>query len=301
MNSYQKMKWLLPVLTFTALISAQGQSLTIPFSLTQSSPALTFALDGNGVLMSNGTENGTSVLTSGEEGAGTRFLWYPGKGAIRAGGVTGTDWDDSQIGAYSTAFGLDTIAANEGTVAIGYDDAAYAGWSAGVAIGGNCLGNDGVALGNYAVTNWSSVAIGGYVNATGSGATVLGWNSTATGGGSIAMGINDYATGNEATAIGNNAQAYGDESCSLGETLHADSYCSLAVGVCNVGGGNATTWVATDPLFEVGNGGNPGGGAGNLSIYANSDAFVVYKNGSATFQGPVTVAAGGDIPMFTGY
>jgi hypothetical protein len=32
-----------------------------------------------------------------------------------------------------------------------------------------------------------------------------------------------------------------------------------------------------------------------------SDALVVYKNGNATLSGTLTVAPGGDIPMFTGY
>jgi hypothetical protein len=49
-----------------------------------------FELDTDGVLISSGTENGNAVLTSGEQGAGTRLLWYPGKGAFRAGGVDGT-------------------------------------------------------------------------------------------------------------------------------------------------------------------------------------------------------------------
>ena len=57
-----------------------------------------------------------------------------------------------------------------------------------------------------------------------------------------------------------------------------------------MGGGDPINWVASDPLFEVGNG----------TYQARSDALVVYKNGNAAFQGVVTVAPGGDIPMYTG-
>ena len=79
----------------------------------------------------------------------------------------------------------------------------------------------------------------------------------------------------------------------MGNSTEAFSYESVVMGQFNVGGGSYTIgWLATDPIFEIGNG---------TSSSALSDALVVYKNGSATFQGPVSVAAGGDIPMFTGY
>ena len=68
---------------------------------------------------------------------------------------------------------------------------------------------------------------------------------------------------------------------------------SFVIGTSNVGGGNSNKWIGTDPLFEIGN-----GGQGNNPW--RSDALVVYKNGNATFQGTVNVAPGGDIPMFSG-
>ena len=40
-------------------------------------------------------------------GAGLRFMWYSGRGAIRAGVVSGNQWDKDSIGWYSAAFGLD--------------------------------------------------------------------------------------------------------------------------------------------------------------------------------------------------
>jgi hypothetical protein len=69
--------------------------------------------------------------------------------------------------------------------------------------------------------------------------------------------------------------------------------------------------VLTDPLFEVGNGGDPYGD-GNPSTSEPSDAFVVYKNGNAAVQGNlssggtftapsvVLTTQSGDIPMYTG-
>jgi hypothetical protein len=106
------------------------------------------------------------------------------------------------------------------------------------------------------------------------------------------MGISSTASGSEATAIGTNVTASGTYATATGDATTANTYDSFVMGTYNVGGGNATTWVATDPLFEIGNG---------TSSSAKLDAVVVYKNGSMTVQGPITAAAGGDIPMFTGY
>ena len=62
----------------------------------------------NGVLLVEGTIGGTPV-----SGAGTRLMWVPAKGAFRAGAVTGTAWDDANIGTNSTvAGGLDNTASN---------------------------------------------------------------------------------------------------------------------------------------------------------------------------------------------
>ncbi len=55
-----------------------------------------------GAALFDGTTGATPV-----SGAGTRFMWIPAKGALRAGVVTGTDWDDANIGVQSFAFGVD--------------------------------------------------------------------------------------------------------------------------------------------------------------------------------------------------
>lgn len=39
------------------------------------------------------------------EGAGVRFMWYPGKAALRASQADGTEWDDANVGTGSVAFG----------------------------------------------------------------------------------------------------------------------------------------------------------------------------------------------------
>ena len=101
--------------------------------------------------------------------------------------------------------------------------------------------------------------------------------------------------GQYSVAFGHSAIASGQSATAIGCQTTAPSLAELTLGRYNTGaitsGGN-TTWIATDPLLEIGNGTSPA---------ATSDALIVYKNGNATLQGILTVAPGGDIPMFTGY
>ncbi|HET6764183.1 MAG TPA: tail fiber domain-containing protein [Longimicrobiaceae bacterium] len=94
-------------------------------------------------------------------GAGERAMWYPYKASFRAGGVDGTQWDDSNTGFYSFATGNNTTASGYYSIATG---------------GGT------KAQGNY------SVAMGQITNADGSGAIALGTRSTADADYSVAIG-----------------------------------------------------------------------------------------------------------------
>ena len=94
-------------------------------------------------------------------GAGERVMWYPYKASFRAGGVDGTQWDDSNNGFYSFATGNNTKASGYYSIATG---------------GGS------MAQGNY------SVAMGQLTNADGSGAVALGTRSTADADYSVAIG-----------------------------------------------------------------------------------------------------------------
>jgi len=70
----------------------------------------------NGVLFTGTYGSGNFVPPSG---AGTRMMWYPEKAAFRAGSVWESQWDDANIGAYSTATGLNTIAKAFSSTAMG--------------------------------------------------------------------------------------------------------------------------------------------------------------------------------------
>jgi hypothetical protein len=77
---------------------------------------------------------GPSVLPSVADplpvsGAGSRLIWYPEKGAFRAGFVNNKQWDSDSIGKYSIAAGVNCKATGFGAVAMGYA-AVAAGYAA---------------------------------------------------------------------------------------------------------------------------------------------------------------------------
>lgn len=87
------------------------------------------------------------------EGTGTRLVWYPGKGAFRAGRVNGTQWNDANVGMYSVALGFNSRAIGDNTFAVGPGSTASQGSA--VAIGENNTSNSyaSVTLGYHAHSN----------------------------------------------------------------------------------------------------------------------------------------------------
>lgn len=113
-----------------------------------------------------------------------------------------------------------------------------------------------------------SLAMGSLTNASGTRSTAMGGWTLASGENSTAMGDGGTASGHTSTAMGVNTIASANFSTAMGISTIAASYSSTAIGRSNIGGGSPTTWVGTEPLFEVGNG------------EANrSNAFTILKNG----------------------
>ncbi|MCD4697998.1 MAG: tail fiber domain-containing protein [Bacteroidales bacterium] len=176
-----------------------------------SSPEFKLSLDNDGGIIAIGEYNtGTTLTTAGQ---GTRLIWYPRKAAFRAGYVQNDEWDDVNIGNYSTAMGL----------------------------GNTASGNASTAMGNGAI---------------------------ASGDLSTAMG-NSTASGNYSTAMGQVTTASGDYSTAMGQRTRAIARSSTAIGSYNYGIGDPVNWIATDPIFEIGN--------GQFGIPSN--ALTVLKNG----------------------
>jgi hypothetical protein len=111
-----------------------------------------FRFDNAGGLLSvGGTEEFEGTIPV--EGSGTRFMWYPGRRAIRAGYVDGTQWDDANIGLYSSAFGYNARASGDYGFASGQNVVAANSWSTAFGHYSTASGAVSVALGYYANTN----------------------------------------------------------------------------------------------------------------------------------------------------
>ena len=137
------------------------------------------------------TGSGQGVLFTGEyqatpgnpaaSGAGTRFMWYPDKAAIRCGYVAGTYWNKDSIGTYSAAFGYNTKA----------------------------KGSKSFAFGDYtSATGTVSIAMGMYDIASGSNSLALGTNNLSNGSNSVVIGTNLEAPSAYEIVLGRNNLDY---------------------------------------------------------------------------------------------
>jgi hypothetical protein len=98
----------------------------------------------------DGDGSGTGIPA---EGSGTRMMWYPRKGAFRAGGINGTQWDAANIGDYSVAIGQDVRASASNAVAFGLRSTAAQQSSFAVGEDNTASGAASVAMGYHAHTN----------------------------------------------------------------------------------------------------------------------------------------------------
>ena len=174
--------------------------------------------------------NGRRVLFGIDTlGNGDKLMFLPDLHAFRVGtvatGAASTYWNRDSIGLYSFASGLNTRAQGFGATAMGRDTEA---------------------------TNSYAFASGFFSNADGQYSTAMGFNTDAFALGSTALGYSTDAEANYSFAAGYFAEAQAIYSVALGNAVRAQSYASMAVGRYNVGGGNANSWVSSDPIFEIG-------------------------------------------------
>jgi hypothetical protein len=153
-----------------------------------------------GVLFTGTYGSGTIPV----EGAGTRMMWYPTKAAFRSGSVSGAQWNDIEIGAYSFASGYNTIASDISSTAIGADLQA-------TGEGSIVMGSNSTATGNY------SISAGYLANSNGYYSRSLGYNTSANAAYSTAIGRNTTASGQAATAMGNYVSALHGGSFIIGD------------------------------------------------------------------------------------
>lgn len=210
-------------------------------------PSSMFHTAGGNLLATGTYGSGNDIEVSG---AGTRLFFNPKKAAFRAGYVSGTDWNNSNIGNYSAAFGGNTKASGSYSFSTGFGSLASNTYAV-------ALGNSTTASGE------ASLAIGYYTNASATNAIALGYYANATG---------DYSS-----AIGSdlNARSYGEVVLGLKNTSYTPN--------------STTDWNSNDRLFTIANG-NPSANtasdaltilkSGNTGIGTSSPNSTLSLNGS---------------------
>jgi hypothetical protein len=165
-----------------------------------------FRVDNAGSVLAIGGDDATIPAT----GAGTRMMFHAFKGAFRVGQVTGSQWDDSNIGQHSFAAGRNTIAKAQNSAAFGSDVTADA---------------------------QESFAAGDTVTASGKASIALGTDATASHKGTFVFG--DQSSGTTLTSSANNqflVRAAG------GTTIYSNG--ALTAGVTLASGGGSWSSVS---------------------------------------------------------
>jgi trimeric autotransporter adhesin len=195
-------RWLLlagctALLSVTQAPAADAQS-DILLRLRSGSPAGDrVRIDSAGGFVAMGTL-GIGIIPA--SGCGYRMMWYPFRGAFRAGttddGGACNYWDDANIGFYSWAGGNLTRAS------------AFASFAFGDQV--TVTGVDAAAFGaSSTVSGTVGFSAGASNTCSGFSCVTLGYTNSATGQGSVAIGYRSYATANYSVAIGHRAGTSG--------------------------------------------------------------------------------------------
>lgn len=244
------------------------------------------------------TDPGTTgqVLTS--QGAGAAPVWTSSSSSLQGaydGGaiVTGTVAVDMTLAnglAVKGTYGSGAIPAVDGGTRLMW----YPGKAALRA--GQVVDEGGGEQARWNDTNVGdyTVAMGYNPQATGTNAIAMGKRARALGFSSITIGDGATSNGAHGVALGLGNNANGDNTFVTGLYNGANTYMGIAMGRFNVANnGSATTWVDTDPLFELGMGTGFGARAnaitvlknGNMGLGPSNPAEKLHVNGNIRFTG----------------
>jgi trimeric autotransporter adhesin len=189
---------LLAVLAAAAVPAPAAAQSDILLRLRSGSPAGDrFRVDSAGGVVALG---GLGIGIIPATGCGERMMWYPYRGAFRAGTTDDNGacnyWDDANIGFYSWAGGNLSMATLFASFAFG-DQVQVTAVDA-VGFGASTI-----------VSGTAGFAAGALNRCLGSYCTALGYTNTASGLGSVAIGYRVTADANYAVALGHRASANG--------------------------------------------------------------------------------------------
>jgi hypothetical protein len=193
-------------------------------------------------------------------GQGDRLMWTSFYGALRAGGVDGTQWDSGNIGFYSAALGYNTIAAGNYSFVAGYGAEARGTYSFATGYATVATSNGSAALGYQSLVGPSSIA----AFAFGRSCRVKGYYS-------VAGGYLSKAQGTSAVALGERCVANADYAFALGRYASA----AAKTGSFTLGDGSST-----DTLRATANNQFSARYAGGYRLYSNATRTVGVQIGA---------------------
>jgi len=237
------------------------------------------------------TGNGGSVPLSG---AGTRLMWASNKQAFRAGQVTGTEWDNANVGTRSFSLGYNTIASGQSAFSFGTAATALGNYSFSYGLNTNASGVHSFAFGN------NTIATQPYSVAFGFNCSSIGWYNFAGGNGTSAAGSNSFAYGFQCSsssgiAMGTNAISGGSGAVSLGSNTTASLSGDVAIGgFATASGGNSSAYhigsnATHNSSFVIGS-------TNSLAIWGFTSEFIggytLFTNGASTVGATLAPGSG---------
>ncbi len=250
----------------------------------------------------------TPLADASTEGAGTKIMFDASKGAIRAGTVTGSQWNDTSRGIASVAFGRNTTAsAIYSTISGGEANVAndqYTSVSGGY--GNTASGRYSTVSGgqrNTATEKVSTVS-GGYQNTSSDYYSTVsgGYHNTASDNSStVSGGYQNTASGDRTTVSGgykNTASGYastvsgGDKNTASGNYSWAGGRSAMDGGLANCfvfGGVNIPTTAVAADTFVIGTKGPAGANTGNIPIHIPHAVLATAAGLSSTKYLPIRI------------
>lgn len=132
-------------------------------------------------------------------------------------------------------------------------------------------------LGTIDEENWDEDSLGYYSFAVGNGNKATNSFASSMGWGNTSSGLSSFSSGALTKALGTG-------SSSFGLSTEASSFYSFVLGRNNIGGGDATSWVDTDPLFEIGIGSDVSNKDNAMTVLKNGDIGVGSSSPTAKFH-----------------
>ncbi|MBE0675075.1 MAG: tail fiber domain-containing protein [Bacteroidales bacterium] len=215
-------------------------------------------------------------------------------------------------GTYSMAGGYGSTSEGGYSLALGMNSHTTGNYASALGYGARAYGDKSISIGSYystvlrkkvligGVWMWLNLPISVYNTATddysiafGNGNTssqggmAIGSNNVARAVGSVAIGHSNVADSSFSFAAGYSSTASGNNAFVLGENATAQSLNSFVIGTYNIISGDKDDWVASDPLFVVGNG---------SSSSDRSNAITITKGGRIGIQSVTSPLYAVDLP-----